>query len=199
VRGHDSLIYCAGCRRVRAGPDCLGIRGWVQLPGDRVSGADCVYNTLQHTATRCNTHCNAHIFTHCNTLQHTAAHCNTLQLAEGGYNCQVTVSAEPIVCATLCNTLQHTATHRNTHCNVPFHTLQHIATHCNTLHFAVGGYNCQVTVSAEPIVCATHCSTLQHTAPHCNTHCNAHFFTHCNTLQHTATHFNSLRAGTIAR
>ena len=52
-------------------------------------------NTLQHTATLCNTlqhrntlehiatHCNTGIryllVTHCNTLQHTATHCNTLQ------------------------------------------------------------------------------------------------------------------------
>jgi len=37
-------------------------------------------NTLQHTATRTATHCNAlqHTATHCNTLQHTATHCNTL-------------------------------------------------------------------------------------------------------------------------
>jgi len=136
------------------------------LPGDRLSGADCVCNTLQHTATHYNTHCNAPF----HTLQHTAIHCNTLQLAEGGYNCQVTVSAEPIVCATHCSTLDHTATHCNTHCNAHFfthcNTLQHTATHCNTLQLAEGGYNCQVTMSAEPIVCATHCSTLQHTATH---------------------------------
>ena len=36
--------------------------------------ADC--NTLQHTATHCNT---LHSIADCNTLQHTATHCNTLQ------------------------------------------------------------------------------------------------------------------------
>jgi len=37
----------------------------------------CIYSTLQHTATHCNTL--QHTATHCNTLQHTATHCNTLQ------------------------------------------------------------------------------------------------------------------------
>jgi len=95
-----------------------------------------LYNTLQQTATHCDTlqhtatswrkyvdtyvqghscsfydsHCDTlqHTVTHCNTLQHSAIHCNTLQHT-----------------ATHCNTLQHTATH----CN----TAQHTATHCNTL------------------------------------------------------------------
>jgi len=34
-------------------------------------------NTLQHTATHCNTKLKAMITSHCNTLQHTATHCNT--------------------------------------------------------------------------------------------------------------------------
>ena len=44
-------------------------------------------NTLQHTATNCNTHaatrCSTlqHAATHCYTLQHTPTHCNTLQHA----------------------------------------------------------------------------------------------------------------------
>ena len=85
----------------------------------------CVYFSLQHTATHCNTWVGMSMFcvcvyssmfvsishiSHCNTLQHTATHCNTLQNT-----------------ATHCNTLQHTATHGN--------TLQHTATHytnCNT-------------------------------------------------------------------
>ena len=68
-----------------------------------------VCNTLQHTATHCNTlHAlqhSAHTATHCNTvhaLQHTATHC------------------------TQRNTLQHSA-HTATHCNTQ-HTLQHTAT-----------------------------------------------------------------------
>jgi len=69
-------------------------------------------NTLQHTATHCNTlQLEArHTAPHCNTLQHTATHCNALQLEA-----------------------RHTAPHRN--------TLQHTATHCNlrrdTLHHTV--------------------------------------------------------------
>ena len=38
----------------------------------------CPCNTLQHTATHCNTlQYTEHTATHCNTLQHTATHCNT--------------------------------------------------------------------------------------------------------------------------
>jgi len=36
-------------------------------------------NTLQHTATHCNTLQFIWYGAHCNTLQHTATHCNTLQ------------------------------------------------------------------------------------------------------------------------
>ena len=95
-------------------------------------------NTLQHTATHCNTHALAchpssflkeirltlyHTAPQCNTLQHAATHCNTHALmspssfSRGG-------------CLTLhlpaphCTTLHHTAPH----CN----TLQHASTHCNT-------------------------------------------------------------------
>ena len=66
-----------------------------------VSCAHC--NTLQHTATYCNTRQHAAMYrkrrlcvyyAHCNTLQHTATYCNTLQHT-----------------ATHCNILQHTATH----------------------------------------------------------------------------------------
>ena len=60
-------------------------------------------NTLQHTATHCNTQHSATTWdtcffegtTHCNTLQQTAKNCNTLQNT-----------------ATHCNTLQHTTQHK---------------------------------------------------------------------------------------
>jgi len=56
------------------------------------------YNTLQHSATLCNTLPHpATLATLCNTLQHPATPCNTLQH-----------SATP---APLCNTLQHAPTH----------------------------------------------------------------------------------------
>jgi len=61
----------------------------------------------------------------CNTLQHTATHCNTLEtdrLADGGSG----FGAGKTQCtATHCNILQHTAAHCNTR--------QHTATHGNTL------------------------------------------------------------------
>jgi len=44
-------------------------------------GESCTKDTLQHTATHCNTLQNTalkHTATHYNTLQHTATHCNTL-------------------------------------------------------------------------------------------------------------------------
>jgi len=96
----------------------------------------CYTQTLQHTATHCNTlqHTRVyvsfihemwlHIFdvlhtdtaTHCNTLQHTVIHCNTHVSTSHSYmRCDYMLS----MCYT--QTLQHTATH----CN----TLQHTATH----------------------------------------------------------------------
>ena len=74
--------------------------GWVHRSRRR--------QTLQHTATHCNTLQHTPLTeetdsaTHCNTLQHTATHCNTLRSRRR-------------------QTVQHTATHRN--------TLQHTATH----------------------------------------------------------------------
>ena len=73
--------------------------------------------------------------THCNTLQHTATHCNT---SDG----RGILGYPQVSLCTHCNTLQHTATHCNTpdgrsilrYPQVTLHTLQHTATHCNTLH-----------------------------------------------------------------
>jgi len=96
-------------------------------------------DSLQHTAT------------HCNTLQHTATHCNTLQHTATQTTMYIPLERSGEAKRRLvyeywqnryCNTLQYTATH----CN----TLQHTATLCNTLQHT-----------------ATHCNTLQH-ATHCN-------------------------------
>ena len=115
----------------------------------------CNCNTLQHTATHCNTHCN--------TLQPTATHDNTRQphnqLSDSSWlSTQFTTQDTE----TPYNTLQHTATR----CN----TLQHAATHDNTRHHTI----------SSPI---QFCSllnllrrTLQHTATHCNT--RQHMTTH---------------------
>ena len=103
---------------------------------------NCKSNTLQRTATHCNTLQHkkkiAEIAnrTHCNTLQHTATHCNTLQ---------------------------HTATQKMNSRNCKLNTLQHTATHCNTLQHKKKLQKLQI----EHI--ATHCNTLQYTATHCNT------------------------------
>jgi len=93
-----------------------------------------VYNTLQHTATHCNTlefylclrqHKNslqcfrtAFFTTHCNKLQHAATRWNS--------TC-VCTRTRPRSNALALPSLQHTATY----CNIP----QHTATYCNTLKF----------------------------------------------------------------
>jgi hypothetical protein len=77
-------------------------------------------NTLQHTATHCNTLQERERQQRGALLQHTATHCSTLQ-----HTARERASAKRCFVATHCNTLQHTATH----CS----TLQHTATHCNTL------------------------------------------------------------------
>jgi len=71
-------------------------------------------NTLQHTATQCQT-------LQQNTLWHTVTHCNSLQSKHNHATHRTPLWAK----YTHCNTLQHIATHRN--------TLQHTATHYNTL------------------------------------------------------------------
>jgi len=77
---------------------------------------------------------------HCNTLQHTATHCNThvpLVVSILSASIQFKNSATSFMFVTS-NTLQHTATHCNTlqHTrtvgSVESNTLQHTATSCNT-------------------------------------------------------------------
>jgi len=73
----------------------------------------CLRNTLQYTATRCN------------TLQHLGCLCKNFR-----YHSE-SILQVPLT-ATHCNTLQYTATQRNAiHCN----TLQYTITHCNTLQY----------------------------------------------------------------
>jgi len=87
------------------------------------------WNTLQQTATHCNTH----------TLQHTTTHIRDLtQVMWVGH-----IGDTPQHNATHCNALQRTATHCNalqrtaTHCNA----LHHTATHRNTLSHIAGVMN----------------------------------------------------------
>ena len=128
---------------------------------DFVRHDSCTSNTLQLTAT------------HCNSLQHTIT--NTQFGAKNEHAQKSCFDLERF----LCNTLQHTATHclelqhihalksrlailsasSETHCS----TLQHTATHkssCDLEHFL--------------------CNTLQHTVPHCNT--PQHTASPCNSL-----------------
>jgi len=118
-------------------------------------------NTLQHSATLCNTENYAWLaaagMPRCNTWhnrpqqtrQHTATHCNTLQ-----HTLQYTLQHTQQHTAALCSTLQHTAKQRLTHglWQRGCHSAIHYSTHCNT---------------------------------HCNMLCNTLYNTPCNTLQHT--------------
>jgi len=87
-------------------------------------------NTLQHTASHCNTphHTATQAATHCNTLKHTR--CVTLQHTAIYSLCggpRVSTSLDPWFCWYTLYTTTHC--NCNTHCN----TLQQNAPHCNTL------------------------------------------------------------------
>jgi len=62
-----------------------------------------------------------------NTLQHTATHCNTLQHTHTQTQLS-RVRAFVNFTASYCNTLLHSAVYIHSHCNI----LQHTATHCTT-------------------------------------------------------------------
>jgi len=77
--------------------------------------------------------------TSCNTLQHTATHCNTPRIYRSQSEQAATHCNTPRIyrshseqAATHCNTLQHTATH-HAFTGLRANKLQHTATHCNTL------------------------------------------------------------------
>jgi len=94
---------------------------------------ECVAVCCSHSPTHCNTLTSDLAKIHCNTLQHTATHCNTpathqkQTLPKRALHCV-------LQCVAVCCT--HFFTHYNTftsdlaemRCN----TLQHTATHCNT-------------------------------------------------------------------
>ena len=108
------------------------------------------HNTLQHTATRCNTLQNWSRWTNPNSILVT----NKLFMKRHT-NCSTAKQNKALQhTTTYCNTLQHTIIYRDTlqrtatHCN----TLQRTATHCNTLQHS-----------------AARCNTLQHAATRCNT------------------------------
>jgi len=77
--------------------------------------------------------------THYNTLQRTATHCNTQQLSATLYTTLQHITTRCNTgSATLCNTLQETARDCNTlqHSATLCNTMQHSATLCNTLQHA---------------------------------------------------------------
>jgi len=152
-----------------------------------------------------------HSATHYDTLQRTATHCNTAGEKSGQG------ALTPLLPVESSTTLQHTATHYNTlqhtaaHCNTQQHAatrstpLQHAATHSplspvesSTTRPAAKSPRMSPPHKSHmsppqmrsPSMTGTQASdTLQHTAAHCNT--LQHTATHCHTLQHTATHCNT--------
>ena len=118
------------------------------------------YNTLQYTATHCNTLLHAYSLgsahqrlqvrfaqntaTHYSTLQHSETHCNTPVALER--------RNDFLRCGLHCYTLQYTATL----CGTLQHSAQHTAKHCNS------------SVASERHTdfwrCDLHCNTLQYTA-----------------------------------
>jgi len=168
----------------------------------------CDFNTMQHTATRCNTRQHAalcystlqqpdqqsrfrravglpHPAFQCSTLHHTASHCSTLQHS-----------------ATCCNTLHHTATYCNSLSpgivDLNFvgallwgvgllmcHDLILSAQRCNTLQQAA-------TCSNKLPHSAPQCNRLLQTAAHSNTGTCTIQVPKCNTLRYIATHYKTL-------
>jgi len=111
--------------------------------------------SLQHTAT------------HCNTLHHTATHCNTLQHTATRYTSLHHTAQH-------CNKLQRT---RDAHVNESWHTTTHawctrwwgrtrwwVRAHKRNQWPPVPHMPSLVEQSLQHT--ATHCNTLQHTAPH---------------------------------
>jgi len=171
----------------------------------------CRCNTIQHTATHCNTlqqHTTTHsdILHHAVTLCHTVSHCNTLQQ-------HTTIRRNTLHCiATHCITLQSVLQRTVPHCKLHHTTvhcssvlLQHTTMHCSCTHSFATHYD---TLHLHPFISstlqhtATHCDTLQHTAlapillQHTTTHCNCTHFdqSHCNNCTHSsATHCKTLQ------
>ena len=180
-------------------------------------------SNVQHTATRCNMHCNAlwhdsYICgTHCSALQHNTLQCtlqHTLQhttlhtteiLTPGKQSAGSGGWQRHTHSATYYNTVHHKlqrtvswlhARHTATHCNTT-----HCNTHCNTPHFILQKFWHLANRSwqARVTTALPQCNTLQHIATQTETHFKMtstyarHTATHCNTLQHTATHCNTLQ------
>jgi len=82
-------------------------------------------NTLQHTARHWH-----------NTLQHTATHCNTMQhtAARQRFARSAMPAMRRAMSGDYCIPLQHTATHCNTlqYPTTPCNTMQHLAARCTT-------------------------------------------------------------------
>jgi len=131
-------------------------------------------NTLQYTATCCN------------TLQHPTTHCINTHIHIHAHHTRSVKSA------THCNTLQHAVTPYHTlyiHTHV---TLRHTSPHCTMLW-----HTRQTTRNIEAPKIR---NLLQHAATRCNT--LQHAATRSNTPHHTATRYNTLQhtgqtAGTI--
>ena len=167
-----------------------------------------LFNTLQHTATRCNIHwihccTSAHIRT--NTPDHaersqesthldSTTHYNTLHNAatyiaiHGCTSAHVSTHTPDHVERSQESTYLDSATH----CNTLQHTLQQIATRCNeSIYTTIHGNTYDHAAQSQERANTLHGNTLQHTATHGNT--RQYTATHGNTRQHTATHCSTLQ------
>jgi len=138
--------------------------------------------SLQHTATRTATHCNAlqHTATHCNTLQHTATHCNTLQHTATHCNHRHVFAGTQCFCTRLWLTiavyysvLQCEQGVESPCCRARFSWLPEVAICCNMLQCVAVCCSVLQRVSLRCTVC---CSALQREkCIECDSR-NPHFF-----------------------
>ena len=154
---NSTLMLCVFICKYQFGPRQASLLMLVLTPSAKLPvayGYGHIYshcNTLQHTATHCNTSADAlcqlavayvyeHMYSHCNTLQHAATHCNT----SAHVLCQLAVACVYEHIYSHCNTLQHTATR----CNALQQTATHVLTSSSnilTLDLSLYIYVCTYT------------------------------------------------------
>jgi len=200
---------CCGCVAVRCVTMCCSCVAVVlQLCCSCVAVVLQLCNTLQHTATHCNT-----LQHNCNTLQHAATHGSTLPNIWMYFKYVLSRTALLILMSSWvrnCNTLQHPATlpyifvhftcglSRNT-LIIPMSSLVHI---CSSLQLIVahGSTLPQILMYSTYVLIYFAYILMYFTygfswttllIPMSSPAHMQHTATHCNTLQHTAAHCNT--------
>jgi len=177
------------------------------------------YNTLQHTATPCNTENKIlevrHVGAHYNrdTAHNTAMNHNALQHKPTHCNRQTQI-LDARHAGAHCNPLQHIATHCKTEaqilmrgignavlekcstlqdCATHYNTLQSSAMHCNTLQSTDPDPGCETCRHSDWQLTATRCNALQRAATHCNTNPDPGFEECRRSLQYAVIRCNTLQ------